>query len=110
MPQIKMIVLCPKTVCFQVNSVFALAPRVEWFSDPSAASLPVGILPAGLKPAVTEFTMTGEFKAREGVLMRLEYRRDWANANLFDHGNSPFASRNRTTLVAGFVAFFGPKR
>jgi hypothetical protein len=95
---------------FQVTPIFALAPRVEWFSDPTGASIPVGALPANLKPTVKEFTMTGEFKAKEGILMRLEYRRDWANANLFDHGNQAFAAKNQTTLVAGFVAFFGPKR
>jgi hypothetical protein len=55
-------------------------------------------------------SVTGEFKAKEGILMRLEYRRDWANANLFERGNNPFSSKNQTTLVAGFVAFFGPKR
>lgn len=95
---------------FQVTPIFALAPRIEWFSDPSGASIPVGELPANLKPTVKEFTMTGEFKAKEGILMRLEYRRDWANCNLFEHGNNPFSSKNQTTLVAGFVAFFGPKR
>jgi len=95
---------------FQVTPIFALSPRVEWFSDPDAASIPVGTLPAGIRPKVKEFTMTGEFKAKEGILMRLEYRRDWSNANLFYHGNDPFSSKNQTTLVAGFVAFFGPKR
>jgi hypothetical protein len=96
---------------FQVTPIFALSPRIEWFSDPSGASIPVGTnLPANIKPTVKEFTMTGEFKAKEGILMRLEYRRDWANANLFYHGNDPFSSKNQTTLVAGFVAFFGPKR
>ena len=95
---------------FQVTPIFALAPRLEWFSDPDSAAIPWGVVPAGVKPSVKEFTMTGEFKAREGVLMRLEYRRDWANAPVFDRGNQLLNSKNQTTLVAGFVAFFGPKR
>ena len=96
---------------FQVNSIFALAPRIEWFSDPTNTALNTGaLLLAGVKPTVKEFTMTGEFKAKEGVFMRLEYRRDWANVDLFDRGNQIFNSKNQTTLTAGFVAFFGPKR
>src|SRR5262249_14486806 len=83
---------------FQVTPIFALARRIEWFSDPAGAAIPWGAIPVNVKPSVKEFTMTGEFKAKEGVLMRLEYRRDWANAPVFDRGNQLLNSKNQTTL------------
>lgn len=88
---------------FALNKWFAFTPRLEWFNDADGFN-------TGTAQKLKEFTMTGEFKMIEGVLARLEYRRDWSNQKFFDRGNSPASSKNQDTLVLGVVAFFGPKR
>jgi hypothetical protein len=88
---------------FALNSWFALAPRLEWFNDATGFA-------TGTAQKLKEFTMTAEFKAREGVLARLEYRKDWSDVAYFDRGATPGVWTNQPTLTAGFVAFFGPKR
>jgi len=52
----------------------------------------------------------------EGLLARLEYRRDWSNQPFFFRGSSVNGTtglgtyKNQDTLSLGVVAFFGPKR
>jgi len=88
---------------YAVNSWFALAPRVEWFNDADGFS-------TGIVQKVKELTFTAEFKAREGVLSRVEYRHDWSNAQTFDRGAFPMSWKDQDTILVGFVAYFGPKR
>jgi hypothetical protein len=82
---------------------FARAPRAEWFNDADGFA-------TGTRQKVKEVTMTAEFKMREGVLSRLEYRRDWSNVDFFDRGATPASVNHQGTLLVGLVAFFGPKR
>jgi Putative beta-barrel porin-2, OmpL-like. bbp2 len=88
---------------YTFNSWFAVAPRIEWFNDAD------GFM-TGTTQKVKELTMTAEFKAKEGVLTRLEYRHDWSNAEVFDRGAFPSSWKNQDTILVGFVAYFGPKR
>jgi len=83
-----------------VNSWFALTPRLEWFNDADGFA-------TGAAQKLKEFTMTGEFKMKQGVFTRLEYRRDWSNTPFFDRGNQTGNHKNQDTLLVGFVAFFG---
>jgi hypothetical protein len=52
----------------------------------------------------------------EGLLARLEYRRDWSNQPFFQRGSTVNGitgfgtSKNQDTLSLGVLAFFGPKR
>jgi hypothetical protein len=88
---------------FAVSKWFAVAPRLEWFNDADGFS-------TGTVQKLKEATLTAEFKMAEGVLSRLEYRRDWSNTPFFDRGAVPGVFQNQTTLLAGVVAYFGPKR
>jgi hypothetical protein len=88
---------------FALNDWFALSPRLEWFNDATGFA-------TGAVQKLKEFTMTAEFKAKEGVLARVEYRRDWSDVAYFDRGSTAGVWKNQPTLTAGFVAFFGPKR
>lgn len=88
---------------YALNRWFALAPRVEWFND-------AGGFTTGTVQKLREATMTAEFKLHDGLLSRLEYRRDWSTAPFFDRGASPAGSKNQQTLLASLVAYFGPKR
>jgi hypothetical protein len=56
-----------------------------------------------------EFTATYEYKWAAGLLARLEYRRDWSTVPFFHKGDTGLVDA-QSTLTAGFVAFFGPKR
>jgi hypothetical protein len=88
---------------FAPNSWFALSPRVEYYKDKK------GFI-TGTAQALKEVTLTAEFKMAEGFLTRLEYRRDWSNKPFFDRGNELANAKSMTTLLAGFVVYFGPKR
>jgi hypothetical protein len=60
----------------QATSRFALIPRVEWFDDPD------GFM-TGAAQTLKEGTLTGEFKLANGLLSRVEYRRDVSNIASF---------------------------
>ena len=88
---------------FSLTDHVALTPRLEWFKDRDGFS-------TGTAQTLKEFTLTGEYKWAEGLLSRLEYRRDWSDQPFFERGVTPGGSKNQTTLLVGFVAYFGPKR
>lgn len=88
---------------YQVTSRVAVSPRVEYFND--ATGLNTGV-PQRLK----EFTFTGELKMAEGLIARLEYRRDNSDVAFFDRGGSAAAVQSQNTVVLGLIGYFGPKR
>jgi len=96
-------------VHFQPTSKWAFTPRVEWFKDRDGFE-------TGLAQDLKEVTLTGEYRMIEGLLARLEYRRDWSNQPFFFRGSSVNGTtglgtyKNQDTLSLGVVAFFGPKR
>ena len=85
------------------NKWFAFVPRFEWYNDADGFT-------TGLAQKLKEATLTAEIKMKEGLITRLEYRRDWSDQTFFDRGNSPASARAQDTLLAGFTVFFGPKR
>ncbi len=85
------------------TSWFAFVPRVEWFDDRDGFN-------TGVAQKLKEVTLTAEFKMKEGLLTRLEYRRDWSDQSFFDRGNTLGSSKSQDTLLAGFTVVFGPKR
>ena len=87
----------------QITAKSALAGRFEYYEDSQGFT-------TGAPQDVKEFTATYEYKWLEGLLARFEYRRDWSTINFFSKGNTPYAVDAQSTLTAGFVAFFGPKR
>ena len=87
----------------QATSKVAITPRIEYFSDKDGFS-------TGTPQHIKEITLTGEYKWMEGVLTRLEYRRDWSDVPFFQAGTIPASTRNQDTLTLAMVGFFGPKR
>jgi hypothetical protein len=87
----------------QFNSKHALTPRIEWFKDRDGYS-------TGTVQELKEFTLTYEYKWVEGLLGRIEYRRDWSDVPFFERGAGPGLWKNQDTLALGVIAFFGPKR
>jgi Putative beta-barrel porin-2, OmpL-like. bbp2 len=88
---------------YQLTKRFAIAPRAEVFSDMDGFT-------TGVAQTVKEFTLTAEMKIRDGLLSRLEFRRDMSDKPYFDRGLGIRVANNQTTLALGFIAFFGPKK
>ena len=86
----------------QVTGTSALAGRFEFFHD-------INGFQTGVPQEVKEFTGTYEYKWAEGLLTRVEYRRDWSDEPFFHKGDTNFVDAQSTATV-GLVAFFGPKR
>jgi hypothetical protein len=86
----------------QFTGTSAITGRFEFFHDMNGFS-------TGVAQELKEFTGTYEYKWAEGLLTRVEYRRDWSDQPYFHKGDTNFVDA-QSTVTAGFVAFFGPKR
>jgi hypothetical protein len=85
---------------FQMNDSNAITPRIEWFKDKDGFS-------TGTAQSLKEFTFTYEHKWTQGLLARLEYRRDWSDQPFFERGSTG-TNDHQDTFALGIVAFFGP--
>jgi hypothetical protein len=85
---------------FQMNDSNAITPRIEWFKDKDGFETTVA-------QTLKEFTFTYEHKWTQGLLARLEYRRDWSNQPFFERGSTG-TNDHQDTFALGIVAFFGP--
>ncbi len=83
------------------NSWFAFVPRYESLTDTD------GFM-TGVSQKVQEFTLTAEFKHKDGVLMRVEYRGDMAETPYFIK-NARETSKNQNALIIGWVYAFSSK-
>ncbi len=83
------------------NSWFALVPRYEYLKDAD------GFM-SGASQNLQEFTLTFEFKHKDGVLMRVEYRGDMSNQTYFLK-NASEAVKNQNALIVGWVYAFSSK-
>ncbi len=86
----------------QATAKMALTGRYEYFNDNVGYS-------TGTAQNLQEFTGTYEYKWVEGLLSRVEYRRDWSNVAFFHKGDTNMVD-SQSTLTVAFIAFFGPKR
>lgn len=88
---------------YQLTPRTALAGRTEYFSDR-------GGLFSGTTQALKEFTGTYEFKVSEGLLTRLEYRRDWTNVPFFLTRTQGVLASHQDTATVGLVWWYGGKQ
>jgi hypothetical protein len=86
----------------QITGKSALAGRYEHYNDNQGFE-------TGTAQTLNEFTGTYEYKWLEGLLTRVEFRRDWSNVDFFHKGDTELVKAQSTVTVA-FIAFFGPKR
>jgi hypothetical protein len=84
-------------VKYQANDWFALSPRVEYFDDPEGFT-------TGIAQKAKEGTVTAEFKHKDGVVMRLEYRHDWSDLTYFVK-NAGVSSKQDTFTIGVIYAF-----
>jgi len=78
---------------------FAISSRVEWFTDPQG-------LATGLGQTLKEATLTSEFKVRQGMLLRAEYRTDWSDRPFFQK-RSGVPAHSQTTGTLGMIYLLG---
>lgn len=88
---------------FVLSEHWSISPRLEWYRDGD------GFI-TGTPQTLKEFTLTGEYKWMQGLLTRMEYRRDWSDKPFFDRDANPASAKSQSTLLIGMVAYFGPKR
>jgi hypothetical protein len=86
----------------QLTPVFALSPRFEYFDDSDGF-----VFAPGVGQKMKEFTLTAEVKHSKGLIMRLEYRRDWSDIDFFEKNGRP--RDNQNTVTVGFVYAFSSK-
>lgn len=92
-----------------VSAKDSVSGRYEYYYDPSKYTVTYNGEGSD-KLVLQEFTLTYEHKWAEGLLGRVEYRRDNANMKFFTKGDTDLSAKAQSTLTAGFIAFFGPKR
>jgi hypothetical protein len=88
---------------YQWTKRSAFASRAEYFDDRDG-------LFSGTSQALKEFTGTYEYKVADGLLTRLEYRRDWSNVPFFLTNRVGVLSPHQDTLTVGMVWWYGGKQ
>ena len=83
------------------NSWFALVPRYEHLQDKDKFM-------TGVAQNVQEFTLTFEFKHKDGVMMRVEYRGDYSDTPFFIK-NAGESTKNQNAIILGWVYAFSSK-
>lgn len=83
---------------YQPNAWFAITPRAEYYDDHDGVS-------TGVTQKLTDLTATAEFKHKDGVTMRVEYRRDMSNKTFFEKNASSLAKHQDTLTVGILYAF-----
>ena len=86
---------------FQVNKWYAFSPRFEWYDDHDGFT-------TGVAQKVKDITLTSEHKINNGLITRLEYRRDFSDKHFFTKG-SDLLVKAQTTLAFGLVYAFSSK-
>jgi len=88
---------------YQWTPKMALAARTEYLSDR-------GGLFSGTTQALKEFTGTYEYKVADGLLTRVEYRRDWTNVPYFLTNKPGVLASHQDTATVGLVWWYGGKQ
>jgi hypothetical protein len=98
---------------YQANDWFALVPRAEYLDDTKGGFLTAGsaFQTTGFASSagkIKEFTLTAEFKHKDGVMMRLEYRGDFSDSPFFLK-NFDEPAKKQNTFTVGMVYAFSSK-
>jgi hypothetical protein len=89
-------------VRYQATSKVGLAGRAEYLSDR-------GGLYSGKTQALKEVTLTYEYKLAEGLVSRLEWRRDFSNQPFFFTDQLGVLSNHQNTATLGLIWWWGNK-
>jgi hypothetical protein len=88
---------------FSPSARWSFSPRAEWFNDVSGAT-------TGLAQRLTELTLTAEHRPRAWMMLRLEYRSDWASRPFYGQGPlAPLANRRQALTAGVTLLYHSPK-
>ena len=87
---------------YQANDWFAVVPRYEYLNDTD------GFMTGVTQDKLQEFTLTTEFKHKDGVVMRVEYRGDFSDVPYYPK-NAEGMVKSQHTLTVGLVYAFTTK-
>jgi Putative beta-barrel porin-2, OmpL-like. bbp2 len=87
---------------YQVSPKIALGARAEYLSDR-------GGLFSGVTQALKETTATYEYKIADGLITRLEWRRDFSNQPFFLTETSNVLKKEQNTATLGLIWWWGRK-
>lgn len=82
---------------------FALAGRAEYLRDN-------GGLFSGMTQSLKETTVTADYNAAEGFLIRGEWRRDFSNQLFFPTRSTGIFKRDQNTMTVGLIFWLGRKK
>jgi hypothetical protein len=86
---------------YQPRPWFAVTPRAEYYDDPDGIT-------TGVTQRIKEATLTMEFKHKNGLLLRAEYRRDMSDTPFFLKDASSLV-KHQDTLTVGIVYAFSSR-
>jgi hypothetical protein len=86
---------------YQPKQWFAITPRAEYYDDPNGTT-------TGVTQKVKEATLTVEFKHKDGMLLRAEYRHDMSDTPFFLKNVSSLV-KHQDTLTVGIVYAFSSR-
>ena len=86
---------------YQVNDVVAITPRFEYLNDKD------GFM-TGTSQKPMEGTVTFEFKHKDGVVLRAEYRHDFSDVAFFTKDTGA-TSKSQDTVTVGLLYAFSTK-
>jgi hypothetical protein len=86
---------------YQPNDRFAVTPRWELFKDRNGFA-------TGASQNLQEVTLTAELRHKDGVLMRVEYRRDLASTPYFINDTTSL-KKDQNVLTIGWIYAFSSK-
>ena len=86
---------------YQANKIIAISPRFEYYDDSDGATTQVA-------QKLKEFTGTLEFKGSDNLILRVEYRGDWSDQQVFTNheGNK---QGNQQSIGFGVLYSFSGK-
>jgi hypothetical protein len=88
---------------YQVRPKLAVAGRAEYLSDR-------GGLFSGTTQALKEATFTTEYKLADGLISRVEWRRDFSNVPFFLTDQAGVLKKEQNTAAVGLIWWWGQKQ
>jgi hypothetical protein len=88
---------------YQLTPKVALTGRAEYMSDR-------GGLFSGVTQALREMTLTYEYKIADGLISRLEWRRDFSNQPFFLTETPSVLKKEQSTATLGLIWWWGRKQ
>lgn len=79
-------------VKYDFSDLFSLAVRAEYFNDPDGVR-------TGIKQSMKEITVTPEIRIVNGLIIRPEYRHDWAGKQTFDSHHDIMNKKSQDTIA-----------